>query len=338
MGRRNTTLEQQATVSWAIEYGSSSRTLNCSLQDIKSAFSQDLSSYFALAGLSRSTTAPSDLVNGALGQVFRVRTRIEKNIIKSLYESYCASSAPPSILFAGSFYGSSKKQGVSVRFALAGCQPTKLCGSACYGHDALDASPNAIVRGALNHFTATLYESESQFRQEILDGLLPHTRKAVRAAIAEAPSIDSHWTRAPRIRFAHLGEAAAYPNFCNALARQVADQSEGRVQCVVYTRHKNAHLLDPKLFVVNFTLDSASENRRSWIGPGMRSVFSAFGGQTSSEADVNFLEHHRWIHMEPIGEGAVCPSTLPATEKPHLRRGTMRFVFQEPVVRSESRG
>ncbi len=34
-------------------------------------------------------------------------------------------------------------------------------------------------------------------------------------------------------------------------------------------------------------------------------VFSAFGGVVDSESDINFLEHHRWFHAEPIGKGSV---------------------------------
>jgi hypothetical protein len=67
--------------------------------------------------------------------------------------------------------------------------------------------------------------------------------------------------------------------------------------------------------VINFTLDKSSQSRKSWAPPQARIVFSAFGGELSSEADVNFLEHHqRGFHALPIGSGTVCPTTLPETK------------------------
>src|SRR5262249_1290625 len=31
----------------------------------------------------------------------------------------------------------------------------------------------------------------------------------------------------------------------------------------------------------------------------------------TDSVDVNFLEHHRWIHVKPVGTGKVCPATAP---------------------------
>jgi hypothetical protein len=78
---------------------------------------------------------------------------------------------------------------------------------------------------------------------------------------------------------------------------------------VVYTRHRNAALLDPKLFVINFTLDEASLNRRSWVPDGARIVYSAWEGRIRDDVAVNFLEHHHLAHLEPHGLGKVCPAT-----------------------------
>ena len=30
-------------------------------------------------------------------------------------------------------------------------------------------------------------------------------------------------------------------------------------------------------------------------------------------AEVNFLERHCWSHLAPIGNGTICPTTLPDT-------------------------
>ena len=333
MGRRNSELEQMATLDWAQNYAPSSRHLDpSSLGCIKSAFEQELRSYFSLSALSRSGTAPRQVVSSALRRVFRVRTQLEGAIVASLEASLGEAAMPPRVVFEGNFYGVSKKQGVSVRFALAGCQPTRLCAGACYAHDALDASPNAVIRGALNHFTATLYQREERTRKSIREALKRHTRRAVNAAIGEAESQPGNWTREPRIRFAHVGEAAAYPAFSNDLARQVLDQSSGRVRCVVYTRHKSAHLLDPDLFIINFTLDRSSEKRRNWIPREARPVFSAFGGKVSSEVEVNFLEHHRWSHVDPIGTGAVCPVTLPASQARTCDAAMCDACFRRPIA------
>ena len=139
-----------------------------------------------------------------------------------------------------------------------------------------------------------------------------HTSRAVRAAIKEAESSAiAGWSRRPFIRFSHVGEIAAYPSFANSLAGQVRQISNGEVDCVIYTRHRRAKELNPELWIVNFTLDSDSRGRREWAPEDSRIVFSAFGGETDPEADINFLEHHRWTHIEQSGTGRVCPATAP---------------------------
>lgn len=315
MGRPSTIEEQKETLRWAEACKPSARSdiAQVTLKSLREFFYEDLVHYFALAGLSRSKSAPADLVQRAYRQVFRVRVGLERSISDTIQTHCRQRGAPVNGLFQGSFFGASKKQGVSVRFALAGCNPSRLCGAACYGHDVLDASPRAVVRGAVNDAIARLYEQNEVDRRKIVELLVPHTKKAVSAAIRECQTLSTGWSRAPRIRFAHVGEAAAYPEFANALARQVAELSEGRVACVVYTRHPMAGELDPELFVVNFTLDEASEGRREWIPAGARTVYSAFGGRVSNNVEVNFLEHHRWVHMSPVGTGPICPSTLPET-------------------------
>jgi len=316
MGKLNTIDQQERTLTWAEHYKPSPcfGIEEPTLKNIRELFYDDLVRYFALAGLSRSKSAPAGIVLGAYRQVFRVRVGLERSISESVRTHFQRKAGPMAGIFQGSFFGASKKQGVSVRFALAGCIPSRLCGAACYAHDVLDASPRAVVRGAVNDAIARLYEENEAGRKAILDHLIPHTKKAVITAIRECQELQAGWSRAPRIRFAHVGEAAAYPEFANALARQVADLSSGRVVCVAYTRHPRAIELDPELFVVNFTLDEASEARRGWIPPGARAVYSAFGGRVSSTVEVNFLEHHRWVHMSPVGSGPICPSTLPEVD------------------------
>jgi hypothetical protein len=318
MGRHNTVEEQTGTVAWAEGYRGGRLPVagEFTLDSLKAAYAEPLKRYFALSGLSRSITAPSQLVTRAWEQVFRVRVLIEGAVQDSIREALSLTPSGLDALLKSSFFGLSKKQGISIRLPLRSCNPTPLCGSACYAHDVLDAGPESVVRGAVNGFLAALYESgEEAARGSLLARLRPHVRRAVRAATREARDLKGEWKRRPRIRFSHVGEIAFWPRFANALAALVRDLSEGGVDCVVYTRHQRAGELDPELFVINFTLDAASPDRRDWAPIRSRIVFSAFGGDLSADAEVNFLEHHRWSHTPArSGEGRVCPATLPETE------------------------
>jgi hypothetical protein len=212
-------------------------------------------------------------------------------------------------------HGYSKKQGVSIRMPLSSCVPSKVCGAACYAHDVLDAAPASVVRGAVNGAVAAWYErGEGRQREELLTSLTRPVQRMVEAARKDARSASPTFVRRPRIRYAHVGEFAPFPEFSNALARLVRESSKGEVDCVVYTRHPDARLLDPNLFVVLFSLDESSEDRRRFVPETARVVRSAFGGQITDTVDVNFLEHHRWIHIKPIGTGKICPSTSPETK------------------------
>ena len=97
----------------------------------------------------------------------------------------------------------------------------------------------------------------------------------------------------------------------NYLAKKVTLLSNGSVQPVIYTRHRLANQLDSDVFAINFTLDPASEDRVQFAPENSRIVYSAFGGQTSNKAEINFLEHHRFEHFSQKGVGNVCPATHP---------------------------
>jgi hypothetical protein len=314
MGRLNTPAEQRATLKWANNLSIEPQPLpsQFTLRMVRDAFLPDLKRYFALCGLSRSKTAPKELVSVAWRLVFKVRVTLEQAIQSSLLASIEQSTSIPDALFSASFFGCSKKQGVSLRLPLTSCQPTSICGAACYAHDVLDAGPESIVRGAVNGVVATLYECGDPRRRTTIESRLQrHVAKAVRAAITETTASTASW-RYPRIRFSHIGEIAAWPQFANTLARMVKAASRQRVQCVVYTRHRRAADLNHDLFVVNFTIDKASEERKKWATSHSRLVYSAFDGDLSPDAEVNFLEHHRWNHVAPrSGTGNVCPATMP---------------------------
>jgi hypothetical protein len=318
VGRLNTFQERERTLLTAEEYVRHEAPIPrvCKTRELKPAFGGELKHYFALAALSRSKSSPPSLVESAHAVVFKFRVVLERRLAAALKRSHLDDAV--SLLEMGCFYGFSKKQGTSVRMPLTTCKPTRLCAGACYAHDVLDAAPASVIRGVVNGLVAEQFEEgTSLIREAVMLALSSHSKRAIQSALTEVRALrGSGWSRRAFIRFSHVGEITKYARFANELARQVHEESQGQVDCVVYTRHSNARLLDPKLWVVNFTLDPASSERREWIPETARIVFSAFGGVTSDDADVNFLEHHRHIHMNrTAGNGRICPATLPETKE-----------------------
>lgn len=275
-----------------------------------------LTQYFRLCALSRNKNADPQMASDATDVLFRTRVILENHIQQLIAGSPGSLQSKLKHLGINSFFGMSKKQGVSLRMPLNTCRPTSQCAGSCYAHDVLDAAPPAIVRGAINGFIAKTFEDGTTAdRSLIIKMLRSAILRAVRAARRELDALPQGFNRRPYIRFSHVGEIAAYPFFANVLAREVAERSDAKVDCVVYTRHHNARLLDEKLWVINFTLDPTSHDRRSWAPSSARLVYSAFGGEISEEAEVNFLEHHRHSHLAVTkGKGAICPATLPSCE------------------------
>jgi hypothetical protein len=291
---------------------------------------RELDLYWNLAALSRADTRRPELAAQAGKIVFRVRVLLERglaSVVRSKFDRGGISSAD---LFDGDFFGCSIKQGVSLRVPLASCVPTKDCHAACYAHDGMDAGRNPVVKGVLNGVVAELFEVGGTVgRNALRASLKPHVVRAVRAARAEA--LAAGFFRQPRIRFSHVGEIAAFPDFANELAKMVHEESEGDVACVVYTRHPNARLLDPNLIVTNFTLDRSSSERLAWAPATARLVYSAWDGRTTDEVAVNFLEHHRLRHVKPSGTGSVCPVTAPASTIRTCDAARCTLCFQKDV-------
>jgi hypothetical protein len=77
-----------------------------------------------------------------------IRVKIEQGIIDFIESFY--GKEKEKFFNLGKIFGKSKKQGISIRFSLTTCVPTNLCANLCYAHDGLDATPNSVVRGALN--------------------------------------------------------------------------------------------------------------------------------------------------------------------------------------------
>ncbi len=317
MGRLRTLGEQEEILVWAEKLRPQAPPNNIisSISSIKQHYYEELQKYFSLAALSRSQTAPYKLTNRASAQLFRVRVLLEEALNVAVKEYMVFHGGAESVFFTGNFFGRSRKQGVSIRMPLTTCMPTSVCSYKCYAHDVLDATPLALYRGVVNGIVAESYEdgSDNQ-RQTILRLLEPQAKKAIKESKTEIENLPREFSRSPRIRFGHVGDIAAYPDFANALARQINRLSIGQVICSVYTRHKRARELDPDLLIINFTIDATSERHKEWVPDSARIVYAAFNGHLNEEAEINFLEHHRWQHYEPIGSGFVCPATAHDTK------------------------
>jgi hypothetical protein len=340
MGRLNSPSEQRDSLRWAGSYrGTPLPHAGVAIGELRSHFYHDLRCYFALAALSRSTTAPQILVRNALALVFRVRVSLERSIVEAVTESVRCSGFTAFGLPTAPLHGCSKKQGISIRMPLLSCVPTRLCGGACYAHDVLDAAPASVLRGAINGAIGSWYERAGDGeRKQLLSALDQPVRRMVAAAQRDAAASASLFFRRARIRFAHVGEFAHYPSFANALASRVRNVSHGDVDCVVYTRHPDAHLLSQQLFLILFTLDDSSEDRRRFAPHAARVVRSAFGGRVTEDVDVNFLEHHRWIHLRPTGNGPVCPATTPDAGSRTCDGCHCDLCFTRPEVSSADSG
>jgi hypothetical protein len=290
---------------------------------------RELRNYWGLARTARNGKVPGPIRTAAHQHLFSIRTKIEKWLGNSALQALNAAKIDPSELLDGTVFGCSLKQGVSFRLPLSSCQPTGRCAGGCYAHDGLDASISTVIRGALNGaFAQHFEESVDATRRSMMEAFTVPLRKAVFQALRECDHAD--FTRQARIRMSHVGELTAYPAFANTMAAMVRDLSGGRVASVVYTRHRNAALLDPKLFVINFTLDEVSLNRRSWAPKEARIVFSAWEGRIRDDVSVNFLEHHHLAHTESYGGGKICPATRPETSNKTCDGVHCNFCFRPP--------
>ena len=298
------------------------------------AFKEECNQYFRLCALARSTSLSSHYTSLANDLLFRVRTTLEQSIAASALRSLEMNSPLRQViaLAGGPIFGSSKKQGTSVRLPLASCQPTKLCAAGCYAHDALDATPNSIVRGALNGLLASIYSEKVRWRDNILSALEKPTRRAIASALAEQATAEkAGYARNARIRLAHVGEATAYPDFTNDLANLIKKLSQNEVTPVIYTRHRDAKLLDAKAMVINFTIDSSSSNRRKWKPKEARLVGSAFKGIAIVDASVNFVEHHRWTSATVKTQGHLCPVTVPENSLSSCDEAKCNLCFEREI-------
>lgn len=280
-----------------------------SLPHLRESFVSVSRSYFGLAAMTRRAELDEDSRIEGLAQLFRMRTLIESRLLEQL--RFNVGQLPvENEATKDSFFGKSKKQGVSIRYALASCVPTATCGGRCYAHDGRDRELLHIYRGVLNYYVGLEFENGSlERRQQVLGLLSKSIDKGVEAALVDqASALTEGYNRLPRIRFSHVGEMAATPEFTNALALEVKKR-DPKVQCVIYTRHPRAKLLDTNLLVVNFTLEGAGDVREKFVPNGARIVNSAWDGDINEAAEINFLEHHVEKSMIAKGAGSICPVT-----------------------------
>jgi hypothetical protein len=282
-----------------------------SLNEMKVDLSDFCRAYYALAACSRRNELEPDYRSQCLSSLFRLRTNLEKCILERLPLVSDRESVDGAML-TKSFFGISKKQGVSIRFPLLTCIPTATCGGGCYAHDGRDRELHLIFRACLNYYAATIWEDDIGLRAALGRRFEPVILYGVKMAIEDARSAKSEmgYVRAPRIRFSHLGEMVATPRFSNWIATQIKRLSP-QVQCVAYSRHPNAKLYDPNLFVLNFTVDGSDDSRLPYAPSFAKIVSSSWNGVLSATADINFLEHHVEKRAEATGEGMICPVTIP---------------------------
>lgn len=285
------------------------KTKYISLSHLRETFVPISRSYFSLAAMTRRTELDKDLRIEGLAQLFKMRTLIESHLLEQfLYNNI--DLPVESEAAKDSFFGKSKKQGVSIRYALASCVPTATCGGRCYAHDGRDRELLHIYRGVLNYYVGLEFENGSpERRQHILRLLNRSINKGVEAAlIDQASALIAGYNRLPRIRFSHVGEMTATPEFTNALAAEIKKR-DPKIQCIIYTRHPKAKLLDTNLLVVNFTLEGAKDIRKRFTPNGARIVNSSWDGNINEAAEINFLEHHVEKSTVAKGTGSICPVT-----------------------------
>ena len=314
-------------------------TAGADLGELKRRHAVDCRVYYSLAALSRRGVLEEAFRAEALSKLFRLRSSLEKAIISDLE---CCGLRDDILdnWSSKSFFGVSAKQGVSVRYALASCVPTRTCGGRCYGHDGRDRELHHLFRGALNYFVGQRYAelSRKQAAQLFvrLEGAISYGVAAARDDQKNA--LQQGFERVARIRFSHLGEMAATPAFTNELARRIHEIDDG-IACVLYTRHPKARELDTSELVVNFTLEGDDDTRAAWVPDGSRVVASAWDGQLSTIAQVNFLEHHVEKVREAVGSGPICPVTADheANSSCDAARCELCFVRPESTIRDQGR-
>jgi len=314
--RKPTNWKERGVEEWVNDVRSVCRSLSegsyLGYSDLANSYMEPARIYFALAARSRAKGCQSgerDEINDIL---FRTRSIIENALYRSISNNILSFER---LIYKEGFFGCSAKQGISVRFPLFTCKPTKLCGGGCYAHDGRDKQFSSLARGVFNYiacekiFRFIENKNNGPSKTNISD-FEKQIKKAILISVADAEkSTLSGFQRTPRIRLSHVGEMTALPDIVNWLSEKILDYSNNKVTPVVYTRHPNAMKLDTSVVVVNFTIESKNDVRKKYAPTGSRLVMSSWGGEVIEEVAVNFIEHHGDKHFIKIGQGNVCPVT-----------------------------
>jgi hypothetical protein len=297
--------------------------------DLTAAYCEPARIYFALAARSRAKTCPPSEREMIYRHLFVVRTCLERAIYRSIANNRKAFEGH---LFDRGFFGGSIKQGISVRFPLFSCVPTRKCAGGCYAHDGRDKHFTAIVRGVLNYVTIEWLQRSTEHQDaEAMRRFQSQIDRAIVLAKREAAEASAAgFSRRPRIRLSHVGEIASIPEMANWLGHQIKARSSGGVDAIIYTRHPKAIDLDTNALVVNFTIESNHYSRKKYAPEGSRLVASSWGGAVLGIAEVNFLEHHGEAHSVRSGAGKICPVTLDHASTPTCDSAKCTICFRQP--------
>jgi len=321
-------LDEAATVHRQLER--SEPHVGFSVPEVRDSFMEPGRAYYSLAALSRRSVLKSSEREEALARLFHFRAVLENRMLESLK----LSSQHVDILSYAtrtSFFGVSKKQGVGIRYPLATCIPTKICGGRCYAHDGRDRDLQRIFRGVLNWYVGESFENGNlSHRDLVFKKLEKQIEKAIDASVEECEYAKSQgFARQPRIRFSHVGEMVHTPEFTNRLAEEVCLRNRD-IRCVIYTRHPNSHSLDQSVLITNFTIDGENDSRRHHRPEGARLVNSSWDGIVTDVAEINFIEHHVEKSSQPVGKGRCCPVTLSHTDTPSCDSARCDVCFVSP--------
>lgn len=307
-----------------------------SLRELKQLFASDCRLYYTAAAVSRRARLSARTRQKLLSELYPLRSTLEK-AITACFPLVANQRELIKNATGKSFFGVSAKQGVSVRYGLSSCVPTKACGGRCYGHDGRDRELHILFRACLNQYIGVCFEEGGEeAREEILRQLGRAIEYGVESARRDAENslTESGFRRQPRIRFSHIGEMVHTPDFTNALARAIRAQAPD-VICVLYTRHPRAAEIDPDLITVNFTIERSDDPRLKYAPKNARLVNAAWDGKVLPDVAVNFLEHHVGRTAAPDGLGVVCPVTANHSETPSCDSAGCDLCFRsllEPAV------
>ena len=280
------------------------------LKDLHSHVRIDGYSYYAASAYSGKKNAIKYEKDYLKERLYRARIILEKKTEKTIDYMLLNQIINVDNLINRQFFGISKKQGISFRLGLSSCTPTSNCAKYCYAHDGRERSSNIILRCCINTKLIQLWYLNKSISQKFEINIF----KAIDIAIKEFKQAKEtfHFERRPRIRLSHVGDIGNYPEFANWIAAKIIKLSNNNVIPVIYTRTKKIDELNSDDIIINYSIDPSDNKTTISSNKKIRIVASAWDGLLTSNAEINFLEHHdNNIHAQPKGSGFICPVTDP---------------------------